>query len=646
MFSSLLQTEGGRLKFFAVVIAFSWTIIIAALFFNWYENESESFIQMAALEARSHAKKDILLRKWFEGLGGIYVPVADKSTNTPFLFPHSSLDGVGSSGKNLTFLNPIYAIRTLQEFENRFSHIQSRITSLKPTKPETAPNGWEKIALQAINKETLEFFEVDRIASKPCLRLMAGLITEESCLKCHRDQGYKVGDIRGGVSISVPLDSYYSLKDRHIRMAVGYYSIIWFLGISGIFFGFIFLRREAKKTDIAEIASKSLHEQLTATLNALPDVLFEIDRDGKLVTIKGAQPESVGFPSPLPIGRNISEIFPPDVSSKISLSMEEILKNRENFGMDYSISINGNLQWFHLSMGLKKGESSRDQRFIALTRNITENKMAEEELKKAILASEAANRAKSEFLANMSHEIRTPLNAILGFSGLLTAENPREDQSKYLEIIFSRSKDLLSIFSEILDLAKIEADKIEIQKKPINVSLLLDEIKQLFQKPIEEKGLEFVKTVSPLIPKILIGDSLRIRQILWNLVGNAVKFTAKGKIEVQVTLVEKKDVNKDLAGDFPVFRLHFLVADTGIGIPAEWHENIFLPFTQVDGSSSRQYGGTGLGLTICKRLIDKMNGKLWLESTPGKGSRFHFELDFSKDAQFVHSSIDSQSVSW
>jgi signal transduction histidine kinase len=252
-------------------------------------------------------------------------------------------------------------------------------------------------------------------------------------------------------------------------------------------------------------------------------------------------------------------------------------------------------------------------------RDITPRKQAEDDLRRAKEAAEAASQAKSEFLANISHEFRTPMNGILGMTELILDTEINPEQREYLEMVKTSADSLLHLLSDILDFSKVEAGKLELVDHEFALAPSLAETLQVMRFRAQQKGIELLWRVDPNVPERVIGDATRLRQVLVNLVGNAIKFTARGEVRVDV---ETQEQSQDRV------ILHFRVTDSGIGIAKEKQSMIFEAFTQVDSSTTRNYGGTGLGLAITTRLVTLMEGKLWVESEWGQGSTFHFTVTF------------------
>jgi two-component system, sensor histidine kinase and response regulator len=285
------------------------------------------------------------------------------------------------------------------------------------------------------------------------------------------------------------------------------------------------------------------------------------------------------------------------------------------------------LHWICAQGCVERDAQGNPVSILGVIRDTTERKVAEADLQAAIAtaetaknAAESANRAKSEFLANMSHEIRTPMNGVVGMTELVLDTELTSEQREYLSIVKSSSDALLTVINDILDFSKIEAGKFELDQKEFNASDIIRDTAKTVALRAHQKRLKLIQDVDANIPLRLKGDAGRLRQILINLLGNAIKFTHDGEIELRVT-------NETVTPQEAV--LHFSIRDTGIGIPLDRQQRVFEAFTQADGSATRAYGGSGLGLTISTNLVQLMGGRLWLESEVGRGSTFHFTASFA-----------------
>ncbi|AQU99979.2 response regulator [Desulfococcus multivorans] len=324
------------------------------------------------------------------------------------------------------------------------------------------------------------------------------------------------------------------------------------------------------------------------------------------------------------LGKTDFDILPRGEAERNYASEKAVIHNGQTIkGREWRYTDRqGRTRWMLCDMRPIFGHTGEILGLIGVSRDITEIKQKEEELRRAKSAADRANRAKSEFLANMSHEIRTPMNAVIGMTYLAMQTPLTPKQMDYLQKIHVSAHSLLRIINDILDFSKIEAGKLDMEQVTFHLEEVMNNVSVLISGKTRDKGLELLIAVSRDVPQVLVGDPVRLSQILINLLGNAVKFTEKGEIVVSVTT--QKNVGSNVT-------LGFEVRDTGIGMTRDQAEKLFNPFTQADSSTTRRYGGTGLGLTISKRLVELMGGEIEIESEIGKGSVFRFTAVFGLD---------------
>ncbi|WP_277057411.1 ATP-binding protein [Trichlorobacter lovleyi] len=362
--------------------------------------------------------------------------------------------------------------------------------------------------------------------------------------------------------------------------------------------------------------------KLDSLIQAVPDLLFEVGLDGRYYACYARHSEQLAAPAEQLVGRTVREMLPFQAAEVCLEALQEAERTGHSHGRQFFLPLPSGELWFELSVARKTGPVEDQPRFVVLSRDITDRKQHEKELLAARYAAEAASRAKSEFLANMSHEIRTPMNGLLGMVQLMHYTQLSQEQKEYLQNMELCSSTLLALINDILDLSRIEAGRIDLELAVFPLGLTIREVLALQSAAARQKSLELALELADDLPEQMLGDQVRFRQILLNLVGNAIKFTEQGAITVKAAQVTGPD-------GLPWLQLEVL--DTGIGIPAEQQELIFAPFTQADGSITRRFGGSGLGLSICQRLTELMGGRIRVRSEQGGGSCFTVELPLSKD---------------
>ena len=486
-----------------------WALAVAVMLHGQLGDIAKQALAVSVEGARNMFRMVVLTRAWNAQHGGVYVPVTESVQPNPYLV-HPRRDLTTTDGQRLTLVNPAFMTRLISERARSDAATVFHITSLMPLRPGNAPDVWEQKALKIFESGGKESIEVVTSAASggEMLRYMAPLVVSPPCLVCHGKQGYQVGDIRGGISVSQP----------YAPVAAATMP----------------LRRQAIRTHLA---------------------LF------LLVAL-------------------------------LSGGLLEMLRRR----------------WLNLAETISDLDAARS----AL-------ESSNHELVRAWEAAEGANVAKSAFLANMSHEIRTPMNAIIGMAHLVQKSELPPTQRSYVHKIQGASRHLLGVINDILDFSKIEAGKLDLEQREFDLDELFDTVAGQLGERVASKNLELVIAVAPNVPTQLVGDGLRLGQVLLNLAGNAVKFTEQGEVDITVQVQQQ-----DAAG----IVLAFAVKDTGIGLSEQQISHLFQSFQQADNSVTRKYGGTGLGLAISKRLVELMGGEIGLTSREGVGTTFRFTARF------------------
>ena len=386
--------------------------------------------------------------------------------------------------------------------------------------------------------------------------------------------------------------------------------------------GFLGVGSDIAERKTTEASLQESEARTRAIVDTAVDSIITIEEDGRVASFNTAAERLFGYQREEVIGKNVNMLMPEPFCSEHDTYLRNYLGTGEakiiGIGREV-VGLRRDGSTFPMDLSVGAMRSGTHRMFVGVLRDITSRKQAEEELRKARDEAEDASRAKSEFLANMSHEIRTPMNGIIGMTELTLDTELTSEQREYLGMVRSSADSLLGIINDILDFSKIEAGRLDLENINFSLRTVLRDTLSALALRAHEKGLELAYHVQPDLPDALVGDPARLRQVIVNLVSNAVKFTEKGEIVLRVEAESQTESE---------VCLHLSVRDTGIGIPEDKQESIFEAFSQADGSITRLFGGTGLGLTISSQLVDLMGGRIWVESEEGVGTTFHFTACF------------------
>jgi len=398
---------------------------------------------------------------------------------------------------------------------------------------------------------------------------------------------------------------------------------------SGAITDFIAIKRDVTERRATEAALRDSERRLQLaqfSVDNTSEAIFWIDPDSRIRNVNPAACEMLGRTREELLTMSLADIDPqvkemcwPDFWNTLHRQKAVTFESR-NLRKDGQI--------FPVEISATHFEFDGQEYGLGIVRDITERKQVEQELLAAKQAAEIANRAKSEFLANMSHEFRTPMNGIIGMTNLLQQTELTPEQRKFVELLASSGESLLRIVNDVLDLARIEAQKIVLENAEFDLCVTVQQVVEVLALAAQQKNLEITCCIAEQTPRHVRGDGGRLRQILTNLVDNAVKFTHRGEVAIRVNVKQE---------DQRHVKLQFSIADTGVGFPKGREASLFSPFVQADGSSTRRYGGTGLGLAISKRLVEMMHGEIKVDSEEGQGATVCFTCEFEKTEQIVQS---------
>ena len=612
------------------LIGAAWTLGVG-LSFAWNVSQIRRLTEDQALvEARSTLQKDIVYRKWATSHGGVYVPVTDQTPPSPFLSHIPERDLTTPSGRRLTLVNPAWMTRQVQELGRELYGSRGHITSLRPIREGNAPDGWERQALVAFESGTREVGSLEGVGGEAVLRFMRPLVTEKGCLKCHANQGYREGDIRGGVSVSVPMAPYRAIERVSVRSALLANGAIWGLGLVGVAGGARLMRNRRRELEEAEQVlreSESRYRSLFESMEqglAFCRMLFVDGRPDDFVylAVNDSFERLTGLANVE--GKPVSEVIP-----GIRESDPELLERYGRVAATgrperFEIFLETLGMWFSIS-----AYSPERDHFVAVFDVVTERKRTEEGLRASeerfrLLNAELERRVEertaqlettsrelASFSYSISHDLRTPLRAIDGFSArVLTRYGERLDDEgrRALSVVRTNAQRMGELIDGLIAFSQIGRSSLLHSRVGMR-SLAESAFLQVAGSPAAGGRVEF--TVGSL-PDAW-GDGPLLRQVWVNLLSNAVKFSAGRERPVIA-------VDGTVEGESVVYR----VRDNGVGFDMQHAGQLFKVFHRLHGTSG--FEGSGVGLAIAGRIVERLGGRAWAEGSVGQGATFSFEL--------------------
>jgi two-component system CheB/CheR fusion protein len=590
-----------------------WTGCLgASLIWNLHEQREKS-VEIARISAQVTFDNDVLYRRWVAQQGGVYVPVSEHTPPNPYLNVPNR-DVTTTAGLPLTLVNPAYMVRQVNQLAQPGRGSRGHLTSLKPLRPENAPDAFETAALTSLENGVKEVSAFESKDGRQDLRLMRPFLIEKACLRCHAQQGYHEGDIRGGISVSVPMEPILAIERPQVARTSIAHGLVWLLGVVGLTLWGRGLEKHTAARERAEATARHNAAELEAAFAAMPHGIMVYDAAGSMVRTNAA-------------ARALYDIDP------FGVDIETLAKRLSSRRLDGRPIVREELP----TVRALNGEQVLGERFV-LTRPDRQEMIVSFSSAALQLGGQAigavtvwtditdlirtqqalrdADRRKDEFLAVLSHELRNPLAPIRNSLFILDRAVPGSEQARRAQAIIDRQVGHLThLIDDLLDVTRIARNKIRLQCESLDLTDLvrrtIEDHRSLF-----EKNEVHLDVTLPAERIAVNADRTRLAQVVGNLLQNAAKFTGKGG-RAQVSL----------AVDETAGRAVIRVADTGVGISPELLARLFQPFAQADESMDRSKGGLGLGLALVKGLVELHGGEISVHSQGlGKGTEFVVRL--------------------
>ena len=591
-----------------------WTAIIAGSLAWNIHDVSEGTREMVYTEALSNFHKDLLYRRWAAMHGGVYVPVTDKTPPNPFLAHITERDISTPSGRLLTLVNPAYMTRQVYELELEQYGVKSHITSLNPIRSENTADAWETRALQSFAQGKNEFSETVDLNGEAYFRFMRPMITEERCLDCHSQQGYKIGDIRGGISISVPLKEYYIRQRPHINHIVAGHFFIWMLGLAGIVFSERSIRTRIDNQKKTEEELKQSEKMLQTIFDTEPECVKLVDSKGNLIMMNRAGLDMLEVDSLDQVkGQCICPLVTSEHRQAFMDLTAKVFEGGSGSLIFEMVGLRGRHLWLETHAVPFRNEKDEITALLGITRDITEHRWLEAQLRQA-----QKMEAVGSLAGGIAHDFNNILTAIMGYSEMAMMALPEDHpEQKHLEIINESGQRAAALTRQILAFSR----KQTLEIKPTNMNEIIDSISKMLHRIIgEDICLELHADSS--IPHVL-ADEGQMEQVITNLAVNARDaMPSGGSLIVETSTAHLEEGFAGHLGVKPGDYVVVSVRDTGVGIPGDILDKIFDPFFTTKAIGK----GTGLGLAMVYGIVKQHGGHINVYSEHGKGTTFRIYL--------------------
>jgi PAS domain S-box-containing protein len=595
------------------LLAVIWTILVAVSLVWSISRLKKETLEFAGIQADITLAKDILYRRWNAMHGGVYVPITEETRPNPYLSDIPDRDITTLSGKRFTLINPAYMTRQVHDLMGVGNNVHGHITSLNPIRPENAPDPWEAEALRSFTKGKTKVSSLSKIKDTEYFRTMTPFITETQCLKCHAIQGYREGDIRGGISVSIPMGPFRVIENRNILTFSVIHALLWLAGLAGIMLS----RQRIRLSELDRIQAvedlRKEKEKAQEYLDIAAVILIVIDSTQNIRLINKRGCEILGYDEEEIVGKNWFDNFiPANDRGRVKEGFVQFISGQTE-PMEYFenavLTKSGAVRVIAWHNTVLKDEEGNIVGTLSSGEDITERKKTEKELHTLTEELKRSNADLEQFAYSASHDLQEPLRSIEGFIRLLSKRYKGKLDVKadeFIEFTIEGVQRMQLLIKDLLEYSQIGTKNKNFSLVDISMPLALALANM--QRSIEEKRAEVTYDTLPRV----LADSSQLSSLFQNLIGNAIKFHGNRSPNIHISA--------ELKGEEWIFS----VSDNGIGIDPENFERIFTVFQRLH--AREKYEGTGIGLAICKKIVERHGGRIWVVSEPGKGTTFHFTL--------------------